>query len=560
MPSSKYLVLAAVIFAAEVAKCQADSKLRSPSLTHHADDLQGNHTSVQHSSKGANTPAMTPLPLPVEWLEKLYGWPGRMMKEGRAYYVGARPQWCPWWFYVTLSVLIAIIPVLCCCLPAMMIAIAPCVSPVIQGVFFILREHRHLGPVVSAMRCIPSSPQPNANPSANAANPSSKYEQLHAYEQLAVELDLGPIGESNESSPLDRMDIASKLYRDCEKLEQELVESHVVDDMPKADLMQKIKRLAAAVPAIKAEALLVVVGPLLGYLLGIAAAVVTRVPRKRFKVPSFAVLVLLVFVLRGKYADVALVRATNLWEGDATIGACGLLLQDVKGCPPSLKFTLSSLEILDSPSDGLAMASATLAGPEVHHRFVDSWRNGSLAFMVPLVDRLGIAGLMGANQLIASTVQAGVALRSVSAAADIGGLGALAKRITEMVDPVQQAGLVSALVCARVLFESAPQMMWQTSLLMAREQSILSQPVLAISISLSYLSMTKKVVELMAAGVRKFSLERTTPHGFVYTFVNLVVTSAPLLLFLWYMAVRLYMMEVVCPSRVWGISTGCVIF
>jgi hypothetical protein len=314
-------------------------------------------------------------------------------------------------------------------------------------------------------------------------------------------------------------------------------------------------------PAICAEALCVVLSSLVGFILGRATSFLTSKSHRHRKVPSWIMIIFGLLVVRTKYAEVGLVRALNKWHGDASIKPQTLLFQDFNTWPPSLAFTLSALEALDAPSDGVAIATASLAGTEVHHRFVESYRTGSLAFMVPVIDRLGIAGIMSINQVIASVAQVVAAMYDVQVATDLGGLGAMARRLPKQDGGPGWIASIGA-VGARVLLETAPQMLWQTSLLMAQGIGFVDQPLLTISILLSFFAMTKKVFEMVRVGVAEIieKEESGAPsEAWAIIAVMLAIQTAPLIMFLLYMSMRLYMMEV-CPSHVWGLSTGCVSF
>lgn len=313
--------------------------------------------------------------------------------------------------------------------------------------------------------------------------------------------------------------------------------------------------LARILSAIRAEALLVACGPLLGFIIGRVTSSVMRNPHRRPKVPWWAVLLLLPFVFRGKQAELGLVRAVNIQDGDVAITALSLVYEDVQQFPPSLVFAFGALEALDAPSDGIAIASASFLNPEAHRRYVESWRNGTLSFMAPLLDKFGLAGVMSVSQLFASTVQTSVAFSSPVAAADLGGLGALAKRVSGLLNSNTYAS-VAAMVTARVLMESAPQLVYQTSLIMAQKQSLLEQPAVAFSICLSFLSMCKKVIELIAALCTEMN-QMKDRRGILLFGLRGAMSILPLLIFLLYMAVRVYKIDA-CPSHMWGISTGCV--
>uniref|UniRef100_UPI00404A33DA hypothetical protein n=1 Tax=Flavobacterium sp. TaxID=239 RepID=UPI00404A33DA len=93
---------------------------------------------------------------------------------------------------------------------------------------------------------------------------------------------------------------------------------------------------------------------------------------------------------------------------------------------------------------------------------------------------------------------------------------------------------------ARLLAENGPQLVLQTSLLMAKGESLLAQPTLLVSVALSLGSGAKKALELsMVDG----------GGGFLF--------AAPVWAFLAYVVAKLYFLEV-CPSREWGLTTGCV--
>ena len=104
---------------------------------------------------------------------------------------------------------------------------------------------------------------------------------------------------------------------------------------------------------------------------------------------------------------------------------------------------------------------------------------------------------------------------------------------------------------ARVLGESLPQLILQTSVLAAQGQSLAEQPLLLGSTLLSLGTAAKKVVGMTLLAGKGI---RGDP-----CFVILVI--APFLAALWglifYAAAKLYFLEA-CPSRQWGLSTGCV--
>jgi len=101
---------------------------------------------------------------------------------------------------------------------------------------------------------------------------------------------------------------------------------------------------------------------------------------------------------------------------------------------------------------------------------------------------------------------------------------------------------------ARLLAENGPQLVLQTSLLMAKGESLLAQPTLLVSVALSLGSGAKKALELTMAA-------RSAPGC---AWVALVLVSAACVwAFLAYVVAKLYFLEV-CPSREWGLTTGCV--
>jgi len=320
-------------------------------------------------------------------------------------------------------------------------------------------------------------------------------------------------------------------------------------------LLDRVKKYTSA---IQAEAILVVFGPIVGYLIGVLSRLVSCLGNwKLGKVPGWALFLLLPIVLRGKFVEVRLIQAVGLRPGDASLGISGLVKQD--GFP----MFLGALEQLDAPSDGLAIAVAATERPEVHHRFVKSWCQSQFSFLVPVLDTFGLAGMMTANQVLASYFQLAASSRSPQQAADIGGLSALARRLSQNRRLQELFGRFAVLeaVFTRVILQSSPQLMWQTSLLMARGQGVLEQPVVLFSTVISLFSMLIKLRALgreMGADLGSYSnLSGDEKAEAIGRFWTSFAVAVPLTLYLVYMIIRLVAMET-CPSHSWGMTSGCV--
>ena len=208
------------------------------------------------------------------------------------------------------------------------------------------------------------------------------------------------------------------------------------------------------------------------------------------------------------------------------------------------------------------MASAIRASwdAETRLRFVGAWSTGACAAVWwHVIDFLGLGGLAALTLAYASLVQGGIALGvganairgaqdDMAGVASLGGMGGLTEAVLAETEGGVRDGAKAVLGMARLLAENGPQLVLQTSLLMARGESLLGQPVLLVSVALSLVSGVKKARELTMAGMRE-------PNWFGV--VLGLLFSACVWAFLAYAVAKLYFLEV-CPSREWGLTTGCV--
>ena len=133
--------------------------------------------------------------------------------------------------------------------------------------------------------------------------------------------------------------------------------------------------------------------------------------------------------------------------------------------------------------------------------------------------------------------------------AGLGGMGGLAEAaLAEAGGQAARDDAKGILGVARLLAENGPQLVLQTSLLMAKGESLLEQPALLVSVALSLGSGVKKALELTMTARRE-------PAGWMVAWT--LVFSAFIWAFLAYVVAKLYFLEV-CPSREWGLTTGCV--
>eukprot|EP00443_Scrippsiella_acuminata_P108275 CAMPEP_0115584778 /NCGR_PEP_ID=MMETSP0272-20121206/6858_1 /TAXON_ID=71861 /ORGANISM="Scrippsiella trochoidea, Strain CCMP3099" /LENGTH=445 /DNA_ID=CAMNT_0003019821 /DNA_START=1 /DNA_END=1338 /DNA_ORIENTATION=- len=218
------------------------------------------------------------------------------------------------------------------------------------------------------------------------------------------------------------------------------------------------------------------------------------------------------------------------------------------------EFLLSKLEVVDGVGDGLAIASAFFLDAEAYYRLLASFQ-GVSAVLVPVLHLTrGLGGLSVLVMLFASYVQISVlSSDNLAVPADLAGFGLLATRLDNVGGSHGRMRLIGL---SRVLAEAAPQMLIQTSLIMARGGGVFKRPTVLISVVLSFAGTCKRTLGLMKAVVadREPCVSASAAGALCADVVGALCASLLLLLIL----CRLYFMEI-CPSGMWGLTTGCVV-
>lgn len=209
---------------------------------------------------------------------------------------------------------------------------------------------------------------------------------------------------------------------------------------------------------------------------------------------------------------------------------------------------LSKVDILDSISDGLSLATAFWLSPEAGATFVRSFEG---SFLHGFVSVIGAGGLMALALAFATFSQMAIVSGNASLC-ESAGMGAAAKGLGDS-KAVEQAALVGFLT--RTFSEQLPQVLLQTSLLMAKGQGLLGQPVILCSVAISCATATARVFGFLRwMGKREFDLPE---HAKCALWSLLLLPPFCAFLAMAVAASKCYYMEA-CESREWGLSTGCM--
>mmetsp|Transcript_12324 Transcript_12324/g.28898 ORF Transcript_12324/g.28898 Transcript_12324/m.28898 type:complete len:444 (-) Transcript_12324:13-1344(-) len=220
---------------------------------------------------------------------------------------------------------------------------------------------------------------------------------------------------------------------------------------------------------------------------------------------------------------------------------------------------LAKLENLDAASDGLAVASAYFLTEEANHRFAASF--SSTTGIVGWVCRhLGMGNLMMVSLLYSTLIQGVMAFyekseKNFDVLAALAGFPCVVAASATLAEDKVFNALVVAL--ARVCSENVPQALLQTSLVMAKGQSFFEQPVLALSISLSCLSLASKALAMMVNVCDSDARKRVRGCEHVCFCMVQFIPALGTVMALALILLKLYASQA-CQSRIWGLTTGCV--
>lgn len=203
----------------------------------------------------------------------------------------------------------------------------------------------------------------------------------------------------------------------------------------------------------------------------------------------------------------------------------------------SWDFVLSKLEILDMVSDGAASATAIFLPDAAKGRFVASFAGGS-AVLRNFMWAVGLSGAMSLGLLYATLVQCGLLPLSTAVNLEQAGLGLEAGRLTQRISV--------RLLLVRILGENLLQLMLQGSQLMAVGDSLISQPLLLVSLCLSVLFTAKKAVEVTVESTQVASRQ-----------LEVAAFAAVSWLWLFFASFRVVVLQL-CPCHSWGVTTGCL--
>lgn len=224
----------------------------------------------------------------------------------------------------------------------------------------------------------------------------------------------------------------------------------------------------------------------------------------------------------------------------------------------SLDFVLSKLEIFDNVSDGAACAAAVFMASSAKERFIMSFQGGSAWCAGPMSAIGGLGSLMCIALLLLTLVQFGVLGASEGAPLEQAGLGEAARRKRAQ---NQEQRSVSLLVGTAV-GENMPQFLLLGSLLMATGESLLVQPILMLSLSLTILGTAKGAMYVTTDAIHKLCSAAKEPDwlaardhwGTAAAMLAFAVASWSFFVF---GTLRIGMLQL-CPCHTWGITTGCV--
>eukprot|EP00747_Dinoflagellata_sp_TGD_P180003 gnl/TRDRNA2_/TRDRNA2_31739_c0_seq1.p1 gnl/TRDRNA2_/TRDRNA2_31739_c0~~gnl/TRDRNA2_/TRDRNA2_31739_c0_seq1.p1 ORF type:complete len:423 (-),score=56.49 gnl/TRDRNA2_/TRDRNA2_31739_c0_seq1:63-1160(-) len=265
---------------------------------------------------------------------------------------------------------------------------------------------------------------------------------------------------------------------------------------------------------------------------------------------------------RALVRDLELTRRLILSKKRPPPSVCVVIQEDLKKLPTS-PLTMTKLEVLDAVSDGAAWttvrlheANDPLFVPRLIYAYSHSgWLTAQLAVGM---QTLGLSGCMMLSLLGALLAQsAAVKIRHreggqimlASAQADMAGLGALGEALGDALTEDLRGSKAFGLIVSRVVCESLPQLLWQSSAIMAMDKSLLENPVLLLSLTLTLITTAQKGVDTV-----KVALQDAKP---------LLVWGAIILLATLYFATKLAMAQI-CPSHSWNLAfppmRGCIEF
>jgi len=222
----------------------------------------------------------------------------------------------------------------------------------------------------------------------------------------------------------------------------------------------------------------------------------------------------------------------------------------------TLAMLLGKLELLDAVSDGLAVASAYFLPYRAQHRFIASFSHSG--FFGAVCDHLGLGNLMLLALLYSTAVQGGLMFHSGpqkdGILAELGGFARI--KLPNPVDEADKTGVQLFVLMVRVCGESMLQGFLQTSLVMAKGQSLFAQPVLALSMALGCTTLGVKAGSMIMLTVQLIRERRADWQvEAAIQGILAVLTWAVLAVIL----LKLYASQS-CESRLWGLTTGCVTF
>jgi len=234
----------------------------------------------------------------------------------------------------------------------------------------------------------------------------------------------------------------------------------------------------------------------------------------------------------------------------------------------------SCLDILDAATDGLAVATClTNLHNHAIRRFEAAWEDAVWPFG-RIVAGLGPGMATLYALLYSSWVQLGAVcfwgglvkddkfrIRvQADSAIDIAGAGNLVRTIqAEREVFKEETGFAFKQLSTAVkgVAEACLQLVLQTSIIAANKEGLLANRILAASVAVSWVTLLLKWIDVVG-GVRFliFHLGMKDDYLLGWLLYFCVVPSMGGLLV--YVAAKIYFIEVVCSSREWGMSTGCI--
>jgi hypothetical protein len=243
---------------------------------------------------------------------------------------------------------------------------------------------------------------------------------------------------------------------------------------------------------------------------------------------------------RALLRDVELLQRYRLTKRWPTGSLAASLKVDLRKIPTS-PLLMSKLEVADAISNGAALAATQLLekDPTFRQRLLFTCSQTGLAAGL---DILGLSGFMALS--LTGALLAGWAVVSMQVNLKLAGMAGLGAAEREWGNECDDDVSLFYIYNTHILFQSIPQLIWQTSGLMAKSDSLLSSPILLSSLALTLVTITKQGLTILGLQLRKV-VRRSASCGILSVAI--------------YFALRVAMIEI-CPSHACNLSLGCIEF